>query len=181
MRYVALLRAINVGGKSKVDMPTLRAVFERVGCDDVRTYINSGNVIFRDQRSAEQLTPIVEDAIEAQFGFAVPALIRDLDTIARLCAEIPDGWTNDSEQRTDVVFLRDEVDTPDLLDRIKFNPEIENVRHVHGALVWNISRRNATRSNLTKLVGTPLYKSISIRNVNTARKLLELMTAIEAR
>ena len=178
--YVALLRGINVGGKTKVEMKTLKDVFESdLGCSSVRTYINSGNVVFRDRRGAANLATAVERAISERFGLDVPVLIRDLANIRSLCAEIPDEWTNDKEQKTDVFFLWQEIDTPDLIDSVAFKPELENVLHVHGALVWNIAREHATRGSSIKLVRSDLYGKMTIRNVNTVRKLLGLMEAVE--
>ena len=174
---MALLRGINVGGKSRVDMKTLKATVEEVGCADVRTYINSGNVIFRDRRKPRSLIRATETAIEAAFGFAVPVLLRDLETMQRLCDAIPAEWGNGGEDKTDVLFLQDDVDNAGLLDAISYRPEIEDVLHVHGALVWHIARKDATRSSLQKLVGGDLYKRMSIRNINTTRKLRDLMAA----
>jgi uncharacterized protein (DUF1697 family) len=173
--YVALLRGINVGGKTKVDMPTLREVFAGVGCEDVRTYINSGNVLFRDKRAPRTLVSRLERAIEDEFGFPVPAQLRDLEAIRRLCEAIPDEWTNDGEQKTDVMFLASELDKPDLLESIVHDPDIETVLHGPGALVWNISRANQGRGNATRLARSDIYSRMTIRNVNTVRKLRELL------
>jgi uncharacterized protein (DUF1697 family) len=176
--YVALLRGINVGGKTKVDMAMLREVVAALGCDDVRTYINSGNVLFKDARSARTLVPRIEGAIEEEFGFPVAVQLRDLPAIRRLCKAIPDGWTNDKEQKTDVMFIPAELDKPGLLDSIEHNPEIETVLHAPGAIVWNISRKNQGRGNATRLVRSERYASMTIRNVNTVRKLRELLEAL---
>jgi uncharacterized protein (DUF1697 family) len=178
--YVALLRGINVGGKTKVDMKTLKDAFESdLGCSSVKTYINSGNVVFRDRRGPAKLATAVEGAIRDRFELDVPVLIRDLDNIRALCENaIPADWTNDKGQRTDVLFLWEEFDSPDVLDSIAWNPEIEDVRYAHGAVIWNISRANATRGKMNKLAGTELYRKMTIRNVNTVRKLHELMEAI---
>jgi uncharacterized protein (DUF1697 family) len=175
--YVALLRGINVGGKTKVDMATLRDAVAALGCDDVRTYINSGNVLFRDARSSRTLVPRLEDTIEDRFGFRVAVQLRDLPALRRLCKTIPDDWTNDKEQKTDVVFVPAALDKPGLLDAIPHRPEIENVLHAPGAIVWNVSRANQTRSSLARMVGTDIYQRSTIRNVNTVRKLRELLEA----
>jgi uncharacterized protein (DUF1697 family) len=159
-------------------MATLREVVAGVGCDDVRTYINSGNVLFRDARSARTLVPRIEDAIEERFGFRVAVQLRDLAAIRRLCEAIPDDWTNGKEQKTDVLFVPADLDKPGLLDSIAYRPEVENVLHAPGAIVWNVSRENQTRSRLNQLVGTDIYKRITIRNVNTVRKLRDLLEAL---
>jgi uncharacterized protein (DUF1697 family) len=72
--YVALLRGVNVGGRGKVDMRELRRQFEKLGCSDVSTYINSGNVIFRDRRAASTLTHELEKVLGRRV--AVGALVR---------------------------------------------------------------------------------------------------------
>ena len=71
MTYVALLRGINVGGHAKVEMPRLKQLFITLGCTDVMTYINSGNVIFSDGRTAKELSLLIEAAMLAEFGLAV--------------------------------------------------------------------------------------------------------------
>ena len=180
--YVALLRGINVGGKAKVDMKTLKDAFESdLGCSSVKTYINSGNVVFRDRRGAAKLATAVEGAIRDRFQLDVPVLIRDFDNIRALCEDaIPADWTNDKEQKSDVLFLWEEFDSADVLESIGWNPEIENVRYAPGAVIWNIARSNATRGKMVRLVGTDIYKKMTIRNVNTVRKLRELMEAAES-
>ena len=72
MVYVALLRGINVGGNSKVEMPRLKSTFERLGFTKVVTYINSGNVIFYDDaRTSAQIVVDIEKGIQEYFGFAI--------------------------------------------------------------------------------------------------------------
>jgi len=105
--YVALLRGVNVGGRGKVDMRELKRQVESLGCADVSTYINSGNVIFRDRRAASTLTRL----LEAELGRRVA--VRSLAQIQSLCRRIPADWGNDTEQKTDVGFALD--DSRDLL------------------------------------------------------------------
>ena len=97
--YVALLRGVNVGGRGTVDMRELKKQFEQLGCADVSTYINSGNVIFRDRRAASTLTR----ELEALLGRRVA--VRSLKQIRSLCKRIPDDWANDKEQKTDIGFV----------------------------------------------------------------------------
>jgi uncharacterized protein (DUF1697 family) len=177
--YVALLRGINVGRKTKVDMKALRAVFEELGCSHVSTYINSGNVIFRDARQPSELVAIGEAAVADRFGFAVRIVVRDLRTIAALCDAIPDDWTNDAAQRTNVLFLTDEMDSPDVLESVVFDAAIENVVHAHGALIWNVSRDNSPRGSALKVRGADAHREMTARNVNTVRKLRALMEAVQ--
>lgn len=174
--YVALLRGINVGGKNKVAMRELSAAFEEAGMDSVKTYINSGNVIFSSTiRAKPRLVGLLEGAIAKRFGLRIDVLVRDIRSMRAVVETIPSHWTNDKAMKCDVMFLQDDVDRPSILKQLQFKPEIEDVRYVRGALVWRVDREAVTRSGMMKLVGTPLYKRMTIRNCNTTRKLLQLM------
>jgi uncharacterized protein (DUF1697 family) len=101
--------------------------------------------------------------------------VRNAANIAKLCKETPADWTNDSEQKTDVLFLWDEIDSPGILKKVAINPKIENVLYIDGALVWNIGRQNVTRGGGIKLIKTEFYRHMTARNINTVRKLNELL------
>lgn len=176
MVYVALLRGINVGGKNKIGMKQLKSVFEEAGMTDVRTYISSGNVIFSSTiRAKARLVDLLEDTIHQTFGLEIAVLVRDVKSMRAVVEAMPAHWTNDQSMKCDVMFLWDDVDSPSLLKQLRFKPEIEDVRYVRGALLWSVDRKSVTRSGMMSLVGTPLYKRMTIRNCNTARKLLQLM------
>ena len=177
MLYVALLRGINVGGKNKVDMKQLKAVFEDAGMSDVKTYINSGNVIFSSKvRAKAKLVQQIEDGIAKRFGFEVRVVLRGLEEMKTLVKAIPSKWTTDQEMRCDVMFLWREVDRPSVIKEFKFDPKMENVRYTRGAVIWRIDRRDVNKSRMWRgIFGTPLYKQMTIRNCNTVRKLLTLM------
>jgi len=176
MMYVALLRGINVGGNSKIDMRELTTVFEAAGMASVKTYINSGNVIFAaDAPDRSLLAEQLEHAIETRFGFAVRVLVRSVDDIRSLVEALPEDWANNEATKCDVFFLWDEVDQPSILARLEYDPEMEDVRYAPGAVIRRVGRKDAARSKLTRIVGTPLYQQMTIRNCNTARKLLELL------
>jgi uncharacterized protein (DUF1697 family) len=176
--YVALLRGINVGGQRKVDMKALKAAFEEAGMSSVRTYINSGNVVFSTSiRGRPRLASLLEDVIERRFGFAVEVQVRDLKTMRGVVGATPPHWKNDQSTRCYVMFLWKEVDRPSIVRQLSLKPEIDDVRYARGAVIWRVDQTNVTRSGMTNLVRTPLYKQMTIRNCNTVRKLLELMEA----
>jgi uncharacterized protein (DUF1697 family) len=178
MVYVALLRGINVGGKNKVEMKQVKAVFKEAGMTSVRTYINSGNVIFSSTvRARARLKGLLEEALAQRFGFKIDVLVRDVRGMRAVVKAMPSHWTNDTAMKCDVMFLWDDVDRASILEQVQFKPEIEDVRYVPGAVIWRADRENVTRSGYMKLVGTPLYKRMTIRNCNTTRKLLQLMEA----
>lgn len=180
MIYVALLRGINVGGKNKVPMPKLKATFEQADMTNVTTYINSGNVVFNDnRRKPPTIVSVLEEIIEEGLGLSIKVLIRDLPAIRKVTKSLPNTWTNDAKMKCDVMFLWKGFDRRDILKELKIKPEIEDVIYVPGAIIWRVDRPNVTRSGMMKLVGTDLYKGMTIRNCNTVRKLAEMMESVD--
>lgn len=173
---MALLRGINVGGKTKVEMSRLKAVFEDLGFKDVKTYINSGNVIF--SASSTPATSYIEAAIEKEFGFAVPVVLRSLPQIEKLLNGFPESWVNDASMKCDVMFLWPAIDSPEIMKQIPYKPEVEDVLYLPGAVIWRIDRDKVNRGAVLKVIGTDVYRQMTIRNPNTVRKLYELMKAI---
>lgn len=179
MVYVALLRGINVGGNTRVEMARLKALFNKLGFTNVRTYINSGNVVFRVEKeeTSQKLAKIITSAIKNEFGLTVPVLVYDAQSLKHICQAIPDSWTNDTKMKSDVIFLWQEVDSPDVLNRLNIKPQIETAIYTPGAILWNIDRKHQTRGSMVKIIGTDLYGKLTVRNVNTVRKLQELIDA----
>ena len=174
--YVALLRGINVGGNAVVSMKDLKTCFERLGLQDVRTYINSGNIIFNDSRSdMPRLTRVIESGIKAHCKMDIRVVIKSQKDLAAICRKMPRDWVTDKVMRTDVMFLWDEVDTPEMIAAIPVNPQVDRLLHVKGALICNITREDYGKSKVPKMLGSRFYKNMTARNANTTRKLLELM------
>lgn len=171
-KYIALLRGINVGGNNKVEMKKLKTTFEKCGFANVTTYINSGNVIF-DSIEIPIISQI-EKVIKKDFGFEIKLLIRTQENIENLCDNIPEFWENNSDMKTDVLFLWDEMDRPETMKLITQNPQIDTLIYYPGAIIWHIKKANYNQSGMHKLVGSRVYKSMTVRNVNTVRKLAEL-------
>ena len=171
MKYRALLRGINVGGNHKVEMKKLKTLFEALGCINVSTYINSGNVIFESKENQKNILKKVEDGLKQEFGFEIPILIKTEKEMKKIADSIPDNWQNDSAQRTDVAYLFPEIDSTKILDELPVKKEFIEVRYIKGAIYWNVKRENVYKSQLAKLISHKLYKSMTVRNVNTARYL----------
>lgn len=172
MQYVALLRGINVGGNRKVPMATLKHVFETLGAKNVRTYINSGNVLFEAPKT---LLPRIQPALKKAFGFEIPTLTRDAKNIQALCKKLPANYTNDTEQRTEILFLWDAYDKKASLKLAPIKEGIDHLTYIPGTLVWNFKRAHATKSGMHEFIGTELYKHMTARNINTVRKLNAMM------
>jgi len=175
MTYVAFLRAVNVGGKGIVSMAVIREALVDLGLKDVRTHINSGNVIFSTRaQNTEKLGARIEKALELSAGVPIKVLVMDHLTLKKMVDAIPRGWVDDKTMRTYVLLLWRELDDRAILDRLPVKPGIDELRYTPGAVVWRVDRENVARSSMNRMVGTPLYKKITMRSANTMRKLNEL-------
>ncbi len=175
-KYIALLRGINVGGNNKVEMPKLKKVFEKLGFSNVITYINSGNVIFETgEKDTKKLIKEIEGSLKEAFTFDLRIVLRDAGNIKNICGKIPHDWQNNIDQKTDIMFLWEEVDSKESLKLIVTNPGVDSLLYIAGAVVWNVKRIEYAKSGMHKFIGTKIYKNMTARNVNTLRKINELL------
>ena len=175
MTYVAFLRGVNVGGKGIVSMAAVAEALVALGLTKVRTYINSGNVIFSTRPSdPEQLTTRIEEALHRHTGMAIKLLVIDQEALGKMVEAIPAHWVDDKTMRTYVLLLWKELDDRRILDRLPARPGVDELMYTPGAVVWRVDRESVGRSYMNKIVGTPLYKKITIRSANTIRRLNEL-------
>ena len=180
MVYVALLRGINVGGNNRVEMKRLKETFLRVGMEDVTTYINSGNVIFQDDgHQKPELSALLEEAILKDFNLEIRVLVKSLAEYDAMMEFLPESWTNDDEMKSDVLFLWDEADPETVSSGLPARQGIDTIVLAPGAVLWSVSRKDVTKSGLAKIVGTALYKQMTVRNVNSARKIHALMQDLD--
>jgi uncharacterized protein (DUF1697 family) len=180
--YLALLRGINVGGKNKVPMAELKACFEEFGGGNVHTYIASGNVMFESDKSSAELTEEIREALPKKFKLdseLIRALVLSRDQLQKVVDQAPTGFgTEPGNYHSDAIFLMGI--TSDEAIRI-FNPR-EGVDKVwQGELAIYSQRLSAqrTRSRLSQIMSSGLYKQMTIRSWDTTARLLELMNAME--
>ena len=174
LKYVALLRGINVGKGARVPMKTLKALLEGLGLSDVVTYLNSGNVLFDSALGVSDLTRLIEDELEGAFGQKVPTLVKTSAEMIAIAESIPSEWGSDQGEQTYVAYLFGDVDRPGLVSELPIKRQYMSIFYTPGAIVWNIRRENYNRSQITKIAGHAAYASMTTRNVNTARKLAAL-------
>lgn len=176
MRYVALLRGINVGGKTLIKMEDLRACIEALGLDDVSTYIASGNVLFEtSQRSAAKLEAKIERAIEQRFRLPVKVVVLDRAAYGRVVKAIPKSWVGNESLRANVAFVRRGIDARQVVRELEPDAAIEEVKAINGAILWATKRDVLNRSVMRKLIGGAAYKELTVRNLNTTLRLQELL------
>ena len=176
--HVALLRGINVGGKNKLTMADLAKLFAAAGCEGVRTYIQSGNVVFlADMKTAERIPGAVAGQIAARFGLEVPVVLRSAEELRRVAASNPFLKSGADPDALHVAFL---AEAPDRRRAGALDPrrspgdsfELRG-REVYLHLPNGVARTKLTNAYLDATLGT---KS-TLRNWRTVRKLLEMTRA----
>ena len=180
--YLALLRGINVGGKNKVPMAELKTCFEELGCDHVRTYIASGNVMFESNRRSAELTEQIQEALPKRFRLdseLIKILVFSRDQLQKVIDQAPTGFgTEPGKYHSDAIFLIG-IRSNEAIEI--FNPR-EGVDKVWQGDLAIYSRRlsaQRTRSRLSKIMSSPLYKQMTIRSWDTTARLWALMNAME--
>ncbi len=176
--YLILLRGINVGGKNKMPMAELKAFLEELGCENVVTYIQSGNVIVDSSLSRAALADKIESGLPKKFQLdssIIRILILTYQELESVIKNRPKGFGDEPEKyHSDVIFLMG-IDTAETMK--VFKPK-EGVDTVWPGLNLVYSQRLSalrTKSRLNKIMSVPEYKSMTIRNWNTTTKLLEIM------
>jgi uncharacterized protein (DUF1697 family) len=174
--FVALLRGVNVGGNNMISMTSLKQSFETAGFTDVKTYINSGNIIFTTKESDQRkLERKVEQMLLKEYGLDSKVVVRSLSEMERLVESLPPSWNTDSSWRYNVIFLRHTIDSEEILADVPAKTDIEEIIYRPGTLLWSAQVTNINRTNLAKLASRKIYREMTVRNVNTTRKLHELM------
>jgi uncharacterized protein (DUF1697 family) len=178
MLYVALLRGINVGGKNLIGMPALKACLEDDGFTSVSTYIQSGNLLFDAPKTKRDvLTRRVESLIEATFALPIAVVLRSGAEMVSVVADAPKGFgSKPSDYRYDVVFLKEPLTASAALKSVPTKDGVDRVWPGRGIIYYSRLLSRITQSHMSKMIGTPAYKQMTIRNWNTTRKLASLVT-----
>jgi uncharacterized protein (DUF1697 family) len=124
-RYVALLRGINLGARNKIAMADLRDLFAAIGAEDVTTYVQSGNVVFRSRTARDELIRQIEQRISSDLGLQITVLVRTSAELAKLVADNPFANRQSDPVKLHVTFLAD-TPTPArvrALDTTAFEPD----------------------------------------------------------
>lgn len=123
--YITILRGINVSGQKKIKMADLQELFESLGFQNVRTYIQSGNVIFRSKESPQNMVKLIEEKIMDVYGWEVPVIIRNSEELKKISKSNPFIKKGKDEDRLYVTFLGVKPAAENLknLDGVDYSPE----------------------------------------------------------
>ncbi|MBN9315038.1 MAG: DUF1697 domain-containing protein [Devosia sp.] len=177
-KYLALLRGINVGGKNKVPMAGLKGMLEDIGLTEVSTYIQSGNAMFRSNLAAGTLARRIEQTLTTAFRLddeLVKVLVVRRGELQAVIDNRPEGFGDQPDRyHSDAIFLID-IDRDEAFAVFKPREGVDKVWPGNGVIYSQRLSAERTRSRLSSIVASPLYKSMTIRSWQTTLKLLELM------
>jgi uncharacterized protein (DUF1697 family) len=177
---VILLRGINVGGKNKLSMAALKTCLEELGYENVATYINSGNVVLDSGKSAKAIEAEIEKALPRTFKLdskLIRVLALPKATYKKMVSGRPKGFGDEPDKyHSDAIFMM----SGKVTDAVKmFDPRegVDALWPGKGLIYHQRLSSQRTKSRLNRLMATPFYKDMTIRNWATTMKLLEMLDA----
>jgi len=177
MKFVALLRGINVGGNNIIKMTDLKACFEEMKFANVVTYIQSGNVLFETSETNEKkLVEKIEKALSAEFDYESRLVLVSHPHLKRIVENCPrDFGTSAAKFRYDVIFLKEPLTALEAMKSVSVKEGVDTAHAGDGVLYFSRLISKATQSRLNKIIGTPAYQNMTMRNWNTTTQLLAMM------
>ena len=164
--YVALLRGINVGGKNLIKMSDLAACFQEMGFSDVRTYIQSGNVLFATAHGdlpglTEQLEleRRIEAGLSQTFAYQASVVLRSAGEMQAIVAGAPPGFGAQPQlYRSDVIFLKAPLSAPEAMQSVSTKEGVDQAFAGEDVLYFAHLISRAGQSRLTRIAGLPIYQ-----------------------
>ena len=178
MKYIALLRGINISGKNKISMSELKLELEKNKYQSVFTYLNSGNVIFEiDVDSKESIMKDIRKIIKNRFNLEIPAFIMTAFELEDILNNNPNWWgTDNKEVYHNLIFIMPPIKYEDVYNTIgEPKEDIEQIKEYNNSIFWSYDLRNYRKSNWwSKTASTNISDKITIRTANTMKRVLEI-------
>lgn len=178
LKYLALLRGINVGGGNVIRMTELKAGFESLGLQNVTTFIQSGNVFFESsEKDMSILTGEIETGLSIRFApYHAWALLLTLSKLKNIVNGAPAIFSSPKgEYRCDVLFLKNPLKPFQVITSVEPKPGVDELFPGSEVVYFARLEARATQSRLPRIISLPIYQNMTIRNWNTTRKLLKLL------
>ncbi len=173
--FVALLRGINVGGNNLIRMTDLKKAVEQCGFKNVRTHIQSGNVIFEYGDGARGVSKKLEACLSKTFGTDLRAIVKTREELGSILEQVPREWKSGNGFRCYIAFARGPATARDIMEAAQPRKGIDFMKTGDGVLYMWTRLSGITKSGFSRLIGKPVYKNITIRNYATTQKIFNLM------
>jgi len=176
--YLALLRGINVGGKNIIKMADLRSAFEGLGYDNVQSFIQSGNVVFRTEEiNKTEITVKIEKLLSERFRYDSRVVVISFNELKNVVENAPEKFGKEpSDFRYDVLFIKEPLTPTEVIEVVKVRENVDSVYEGEKVVYFRKLISKASQSYLTKIITSKVYPHITIRNWNTTYNLYTLMT-----
>ena len=177
MKYIALLRGINISGKNKIAMSYLKKEFTTLGYKEVLTYLNSGNVVFEsDIEDKNVIKNNIQIMIKDKINLDIPTYVITLQELDELISHSPDWWGKDNKDIFDnIIFIIPPTTYNEVFDTMGSPNEYEKIQEYKNNIFWSYDLKNYRKSNWwSKTASTEISNKITIRTANTLRKVLEI-------
>jgi uncharacterized protein (DUF1697 family) len=182
--YLVLLRGINVGGKNKVPMASLRTCLENLGFSDVSTYIASGNVFLVSDARPPEIQEQIERALPKCFKLdteLIKVLVLTRKQLQAIVENKPRAFgSQPAKYHSDAIFLMG-IDSAAAMSVFDPREGVDTVWPGKGVIYSQRLSAQRTRSRLSKIVGSPLYKAMTIRSWQTTTQLLDTLRRIDSK
>ena len=175
--YAALLRGINVGGSNVIKMEDLKKTFEELGLSGVKTYIASGNIIFKsDENDKAKLTKLIEKRLLERYKADIRLVIVSFREYKKIIEKAPVGFGKESKiRRYDAWFLMEPLTAEEVLHQVSLREGVDAIYSGKGVVYASRLISMAGKSHLIRVNKMPIYQNMTVRSWNTTVKLFELM------
>lgn len=177
-RYMALLRGINISGKNKVVMAELKKEFESLKFEDVKTYLNSGNVIFSSrEENSEKITKQIEEMLKKNYDFKIPVFVIEQEKLKDILEHAPTWWGSDDKAIYDnLIFIIPPLSFKEVFEEIgEAKEDLEKIQNYNDVIFWSFSRKDYQKTNWwSQTAKTNVSKKLTIRTANTVRKIVSM-------
>ena len=171
MKYVALLRGVNVGGRV-VKMDALKTVFESLGYSDVSTVLQSGNVVFASDKSEGDLTRELEAALTESFDYPAKVQVRSIPSVLAAIETYPFDFADETYQHY-VIFFVNGLEQELARDASDLDTSVEQIEAGDGVLYWRVPKGMTLKSEFAKFLTKAKYREFHTnRNLNTLQKII---------
>ena len=178
VNYIALLRGINISGKNKIAMAELKNEVEQLGYKNVRTYLNSGNVIFEsDTYDKKLIKETIEKMIQEKFKFTIPVFVLTKNELEDILNHCPNWWGSDNKEIYDnLIFIIPPTTYDEVYQTLQEpNSDFEKIQEYKNNIFWSYQLKDYKKTNWwPKTARTSIANKITIRTANTMKKVLEL-------
>ncbi len=178
MKYIVLLRGVNISGKNKVSMPKLKQLLEENNYQNVSTYLNSGNIIIESNiNNKELIIENISKIIEFNFNIKIPIYIMTVPELEDILNNSPSWWgTTNKEIYDNLIFIIPPTTYEEVYNTIGSPKEnIDQIEEYHNTIFWSFVLKDYRKSTWwIKTASTSITNKITIRTANTMKKLLQL-------